>query len=351
VNLLNRIAGILRPSPPPPPPEPTVDAPPSMVANAETNIRTQIATNYGPGLAHAYDEYRRLVEALRCEPTITTESLTQIDSKTPPDVRRLFLRIDVDADPWTGVRMARELASVGLAGNIFLLHTAPYYGYWVNGTFVRHGWMPTIVRELVLAGIEIGLHNDVMGLARVLADPLVAAKAMAEEIRWLQSLGAKIRGTVGHNSIRGQGAENSEVFVGRRLMPDELDARRSHLPIELVREDHLSLRYEGTGAIPRQVDARNLDAIADYIDESQAASIRDPNWMRTYLLENPLHDWSTDFQVWAIGAGQWGIAGQAPDGDPRFEWNVDIGRILEWVKELPIGSSTMLVLHPEYFRT
>ena len=328
---------------------PLVDAPPSMVADTETNIRFQIEANYGQGLAHAYDEFRRLLERCRTDPSIRTEPLTALGTPTPADARRVFLRIDVDADPWTGVRMSRDLAFFGLAGNIFLLHTAPYYGYWAGDTFVRHGWMPTIVRDLVVAGVEIGLHNDAMGLARTLSNPGLAATAMTAEIKWLRSQGANVRGTVGHNSIPGQGAENSEVFVGRRLMPNRLDPRRSRLPIESVREYALSLVYEGTGAVPRPAAALDAAEIAGYVDASRNASTRDEDWMRLYLVDNPLHDWAADFQIWAIGGGRWVLGGRTPEGDRRFEWNIDVARVLDALGEIPAGSSTMIVLHPEYF--
>ncbi len=320
-----------------------------MVSDHEENIRRQVALNYGGGFSHAYDEFRRLAERLAQDDSIEARPLTELDATPPSDSRRVFLRIDVDADPWTGVRMARDLAALGVAGNIYLLHTASYYGFLAGGTFVRHGWMPRVVRELVVSGIEIGVHNDVMGLAGKLADARLAASVFREEIEWLRSLGAAVRGTVGHNSIRGYGAENSEVFNGRRLMPDRLDARRSRLPIGLLREGDLGLEYEGTGAMPRPAGDLDRDAVKAYVDAGSPASIRDETWMRLYLLENPLHDWRTDHQVWALGGGRWGIAGRSADGSPEFCWGRSIEEVLDWMGRIHAGSRTMFVLHPEYF--
>ncbi len=343
---LIELASLLQPRPAPP-----AVVPETIVSNTIENIQDQIRRNYGAGIGHAYDEFDRLVERLARSHRTATRSMTEIATPPTNDGPRIFLRIDVDADPWTGLRMARELAMHGIAGSIFLLHTAPYYGFHAGEIFVRHGWMPSLVRDLVVSGIEVGLHNDVMGLAGTMGDPAAAAAAVETEIQWLRSLGAGVRGTVGHNSIRGQGAESSEVFRERRLIPDRLDPRRAKLPIERLDETALGLAYEGTAAIPRSLDRLDLDSLRSYLDASRPASIGDPEWMRTYLVENPLHDWATDFQIWAIGGGEWGLGGRNGDGTPRFEWNVGVERMLEWIDELPAATSTMIVLHPEYFRS
>lgn len=323
----------------------------TIESSDEQNLRDQIEQNYRP-MCHSFDEIRRIATALRDPRRLDARPLHRFllpfgEALTPV----VGLRIDVDADPWTAVRMAREFASHGVASSVFLLHTAAYYGRFEEGPtpiFLRNSLLRPVVRDLIVAGAEIGMHNDVMGVAARAG--IDACAAFLHELQWLRSLGAFVRGTVGHNSIRAYGAENAEVFAERVLADDSVDPRRSELPIGRLREAELSLLYEGTFSEPRTL--RDPLLVADYIRGERPASVRDEGWMRTYLVNNPLHGWRSDYQLWAIGGGNWVFGGSAAASgrsEPRFAWNVRIDEAIRLLEDLPPGSRTLVVMHPEYF--
>lgn len=318
----------------------------AIVSQTSDNMLSQIRANYEGGFMHDYDEFRRLITALRCPSTFEARPVCRfLDSRREAAAPVIGVRIDVDADPWTAVKMGRDLASVGVPGTVYLLHTAAYYGMFEGDLFIRNNWMPGIIRDLVVSGVEIGLHQDSMGLAQAgLVDP---AAAVMTEIQWLSSHGAFIRGTAGHNSVLAYGAENSELFQERVLAPASIDPRRSSLPIGKLSEAALNLQYEGTFA--KAHDTIDKDACRKYINFEGPSSIRDEGWMRTYLAENPLHGWKSDYQAWALGGGKWVLAGRF-DGRELFEWNIRIDQLIELLRSLGAGSRTLVVLHPEYFR-
>jgi hypothetical protein len=253
------------------------------------------------------------------------------------------LRHDVDNDPDTALRMARHLASRGVAGSFYLLHTAPYYGRFVDRVLVRNPELAGWVRGMIVAGCEIGVHNDAFGAE--LTEGVKGPAALVAEIDWLRSQGAVIRGTVAHNSAPAYGAANSEVFVGRRLGPWSGSGGR-RLPLEAIREDEHGLAYEGTFAVPRP-DA-DVGEAERFVRDCAGAGLRSETWMRRFLLDNPTCRWDVDLQVWVIGRDEWVVAGRT-DGTPVFRWCVDLDDAVGAIRAMPPGSRSMVVLHPEYF--
>ena len=309
------------------------------------NLQDQIEENY-ESFATPFEDYERLVDALRDMETIRLVPVCELLTAPADDRAVVALRHDIDADPETAARMARYLARFALPGSFYLLHTAPYYGDFHDGVFVRSPQLAAWVRSLIVAGCEIGIHNDAFGAAQHLG--VDGAKALRTEIQWLRSHGAVIRGSVGHNSAPAYGAENSEVFVGRRLWdrsPQTTDERP--LPLEALDESALELTYEGTFANQRKrVDRARAEG---FVADLSAASIRNEAWMRTYLIENPCCDWAVDVQIWLIGAGRWVIGGRVRDR-AIFHWNLDLPGVLRIVGELPARVRAIFVLHPEYYR-
>ena len=240
------------------------------------------------------------------------------------------LRHDVDNNPGVALRMARYLARVGVCGSFYLLHTAPY--------FERTPEQGQAVRELVLgfivAGCELGLHTDPYELYARGIDGAARVKA---ELEWLRSQGATVRGTVGHNSAPAYGCENFEVFR-ERVMWD----RKMPWPLGVLSERKLGLQYEGNFPV-RKRDINTRDA-AVFTQGLRGADVRNEEWMKKYLVDNPLYDREIDYQFWLIGKDRW-VAG----GKDMWEWMIGLDMVLELVRGLPANTCSVVVTHPDYF--
>ncbi|MCA8942997.1 MAG: hypothetical protein KDB80_10595 [Planctomycetes bacterium] len=295
---------------------------------------------------NAFGYYTELVDALRVTSRIEVRPLRQLLDPTSDRKHVVGLRHDIDADPLTALRCARYLARVGLPGSFYLLHSAPYYGDFHDGVFVRNPEVPRWLRAMLVAGCEIGIHNDVMGIETQFG--VDGPTSLVTELAWLRAHGADVRGTVAHNSFSLYGAENYEVFRDRVLLPTDVafDERRAALPIGRLDEAELNLRYEGTFASPRSNP--DLDAVRAFV-EAPGASVRSDTWMRTYLLDNPYCEWKVDSQLWLTGRDEWVLASRI-DQRATLEFGIDLGRAIDRLRALPEGSRTLIVVHPVYVR-
>lgn len=305
----------------------------------------QVEVNYRE-ITNDFQAYVALIDRLAGMPGVRLLPVYEFAGAHDDDALLVGLRHDIDADPVNAIRMARHLARVGVCGSFYLLHTALYYGRFEDNLFIRSPEISRWIKAMIVAGCEIGLHNDALGVSqrRGLDGPL----ALEREIAFLRSLGAVIRGTVGHNSLPVYGAENAEVFVGRKLWKRS-DSFQSDLGdcLERLDEAALGLSYEGTFARPlADCDIARAEAFAA---DLQSASVRSEAWMRRYLLENPSLEWTVDVQVWVIGRDEWVVAGHVAGG-PVWHWRVSQESMLDALSTLPRGVRCLLVLHPEYFR-
>ncbi|NNL68041.1 MAG: hypothetical protein HKP30_17465 [Myxococcales bacterium] len=291
--------------------------------------------------ANPFEYYARFVEALD---RIGNQEIVPVRSllgEAAAGLRRVALRHDIDADPVTAVRAARHLARVGVPGSFYLLHTAPYYGRLEGGVFVRSPDVREWLRSLIVSGCEVGVHNDALSL--LLDHGVDGVGALRAEIEWMRSEGARVHGTVGHNSAVVYGAENSEIFVGRKLW----DRPTPLLPLESLDEAEMGLHYEG-GFMRRRPDV-DVERARAFVADRAAADVRSERWMRTLLLDNPCHDWAVDFQFWLVGQDQWVVGGRKGDFEV-FESCVAAKRVLELLADLPGDARSLVVLHPEYVR-
>jgi hypothetical protein len=297
-------------------------------------------------LTNPFCYYAALVGGLQSIPSINLTTVA--DFATCQDGGRLHvcLRHDVDADPLTALRAARHLARVGVSGSFYLLHTSPYYADLVEGVVVRNPELVHWIRGFIVAGCEIGLHNDALSVEARWG--LSGIAALRDELAWLRAQGAIIRGTVAHNSGPVYGAENYEIFSGRKLWRRKVVSHNGRrLPLGKVSEAGLGLFYEGTFAKPKvKPDKKAAQA---FFSDLASADIRSEKWMKTYLLHNPACDWRVDVQCWLLGKDMWVVAGRCGDSEV-FAWNIGLADLLTMVKGLPLGTKAMMVVHPEYVR-
>lgn len=298
-------------------------------------------------LMNPFAYYEDIVGSLSSIAGLDIVPLYELMQRSAEGTRLVALRHDVDADPLTALRAARYLARYGICGGFYLLHTSPYYANIHHGVVIRNPELPRWVREFIVSGCELGLHNDAFGVVNLWMKD--GAAAVTEEIRFLRSLGAMIRGTVAHNSGPVYGAENYEVFAGRKLWQRRVTTARGHtLPLECLSERELALTYEGTFAIPKR-GGPSISEAAAFFGDLSSANIRSEEWMRRYLLNNPCCDWTIDCQFWLIGKDSWVGAGKFSE-NLLFEWNVGLDQILHIVRNLPPGTRSLFVIHPEYVR-
>jgi hypothetical protein len=305
----------------------------------------QLSENYLPH-TNPFRYYEQFVEMIASNPQTTIRPLLELFAPGDGRQRIVGLRHDIDADPATAVRCARYLASRGICGSFYVLHTALYYGQFKHELFVRNPQVRDWIRGLIAAGCEIGVHNDAL---KVYLDwGKDGARALETEIAWLRSLGARVRGTVAHNSGPVYRAENFEIFSGRALWNRPLEDRHGRpLPLGGLVESDLGLAYEGTFATRKSRFDRG--AAERFFNDKEAATVRSEAWMRSYLLENPALDWAIDCQFWLVGKDSWVAAGRFAN-ETLFEWQVGLDRVGQLVARLPAGSRTVFVVHPEYVR-
>ena len=304
----------------------------------------QVEENYRP-LWNPFWYYHQIIDKLLNLGAIQIVPLYELQAVSSTGTRIIGLRHDVDANPLAALKCARHLARRGVCGSFYLLHTSPYYGDFHHGTFVRNPMMSQWVRMFIVTGCELGLHNDAFGVCKFHGKD--GAESIRQELVWLRSLGAVIRGTVAHNSAPVYGAENYEVFSERVLWQREVKSPIGKvLPLGKLSEKQLGLSYEGTFAVPK----RDLETekVALFLRNSKDANPRSETWMRRYLLENPCCDWAIDYQFWLIGKDKWVAAGGERSKE-LFEWEIDLDAMLDLIRELPNDTRSVLVIHPEYF--
>jgi len=315
----------------------------TVVGYDSVNYFEQVRECYGQ-LANPFWYYRGIVEELLNIGNLKIVPLYELMSCTADGTRVVAMRHDIDADPATGLRCARYLAKKGICGSFYLLHTAPYYGVFYGDHFIRNPQVAEWVLGFVVSGCELGLHNDCLKVYREYDKD--GAEALKTEIEWLRANGARIYGTVAHNSGPAYGAENSEIFRGRRLWQRNVKTPSAKsIPLGSVSEKKMGLTYEGSFTkVKRDI---NSTKASRFFAASEKADIRSKEWMYNYLVENPCFDWTIDYQFWLINRNEWVIAGEF-EGEFLFEWKVGLRRMLEFLDALPPGSRSVLIIHPAY---
>jgi len=262
--------------------------------------------------------YRQLIDELETR-RINILPLSELKPIQNPTVG---IRHDIDRHPQTALLMARYLAMKGIPGSFYVLHTAPYY--------TTPGF-PNILKRLAVTGCEIGLHNDAWYYGEK------GPSIIVQELEYLSKLGIPIKGTVAHNSLSTYGASNYEVFKERVLLK-----RETHLPLGKLSMKALGLTYEGTFAGPKP--HTTIHDIEKHL--ATTSDIQSSEWMNQFLAQNPYCEYSTYAQFWLIGKDEWAAAFNG-----NLHWRIGLAEVLQLIDELPPKTTSILVIHPNYFET
>lgn len=198
-------------------------------------VNTTIYQNHcqanSPVKIEVLDNYRRVLKELLelgvdFIPFRDADFSKSQDSGSPT----CLIRHDLDIDIVTAVQMAKIEHDLGVRSSWYILHTAPYYGHFLNdGEFLRHQSMRHVYKHLQDLGHEIALHTD--GLHVYQNQKRDGAEAIEAEIQWLRESGLDIVGTTAHNSRSIYGAENFAIFKGR---PERGGSKPGECPKEII---------------------------------------------------------------------------------------------------------------------
>ena len=143
--------------------------------------------------------YQQLLSGLKQIPNLEFVTHRILHSQACPKNKiRVSIRHDVDSDIVAAVKQAEIERDLGIVSSWYILHTAPYYGYFQNKVFHRYRCMGYVYRYLQELGHEVALHTDSLLIYQ--EHQINGAEALVTEIEWLRSLGIDIKGTVAHNS-------------------------------------------------------------------------------------------------------------------------------------------------------
>jgi hypothetical protein len=273
-------------------------------------------------------QYEKLIRELAAIPNLVFVPHTELnDFGCPPDKIVCSIRHDVDADIRAAVMEAEIEHAYGARTTYYVLHTAPYYGSWIDGVHHRNGCMATLYRRMQDLGHEIALHTDPLHLYQNMT--LDGAQAVREEIAWLREQGLDITGTVAHNSAPIYGIENFAIFKGKNRrglalgtrgepgdqLLDEIVHDGKWAPLGVLDETELGLTYEGNDFFRRK-DVRIEYGATRYLNR----------WR-----------WDAHLKRWR------------QTKDPAEDKFVDQERMLDEIRRLRPGCWLILNVHPLYY--
>ncbi|MDX4013132.1 hypothetical protein Q6A86_09050 [Aliarcobacter skirrowii] len=290
--------------------------------------------------------YEKLINELLTLKDIEILPMKEFVKKEYNGKKLIGLRHDIDADPITAVKCARALAREGLSGSFYFLHSAIYYGEFYDGIFIRNPMIQEWIKQIVIAGSEIGVHNDVLGVYK--HHGYDGKKHFIEELNWMRGCGANIVGITSHNNFLTYGAENSEVFKSKELILNRNNAvmkKEDRFIYDVLGSlDLTSLGIEYDATFNKQKEIVDFNDIRSYLSENSIFT--NELWAKKYFLNNPVNDWDVDYQAWLIGKNKWILSSQKYN---IFEYEISLNELLRQIDNIQTDISILLELHPEYF--
>lgn len=158
------------------------------------------------------EDYARILDELSDSSRYVVTNGSQFSKTIAPDKIVVYLRHDVDGDPWTALRMAQEEQKRGFSSTFYIRPTTIYYGKLEPHRVNRYASMDEVYRKFLDLGAEIGVHTDLLDMkVRMDIDPLVFQK---EELEYWRSKGFPAVGSVANGSptLRKLKANNTWIF-------------------------------------------------------------------------------------------------------------------------------------------
>lgn len=313
---------------------------------------SQIIESYKPvetsmvelGLANKFSVYERLLDFLvEHSERFDVRPLGQLLDPIDDDRVRICLRHDIDSLINPALCAATALASRNLLGSFYVLHTAAYYGCFVDKIFKRNPGVECLLKHFREQGQEIGLHIDPLHVYFSLG--IDGREAILTEISWMRACGVDLKGVVAHNSAPVYGAENFEIFKGLALN------NRRHVTHKGVTVDLQSIcmqdeKLEYEGNFPRVPDPADAHLLESYLAHVPRDSLRRSDWLSIYLQHNPVFSRSNDVSIWLLGNDAWAIAESSPN--IRFLFNVSHDDMINYLQAYRYRGRIVIVIHPEY---
>lgn len=235
------------------------------------------------------------------------------------------IRHDIDIDVSAALQHAELEKQYGVRSTWFVLHTAPYYGFFDNSGFKRHYCMRHVYRRLQDYGHEVAMHTDPLLVYQT--HGMDGAEALKTEIEWLREGGIDIVGTTAHNSVSVYGAANFAIFKGR---PQSFAARPEDCPTEVV--------HNGAWSPLGVLDERSIGL---------SYEANDVFWQESFPVRYGV-TWGVNTWWWEdekcvprlrrMSQEQRGLAGHLSYED-----------MIQRIRAIPGGSYLVLVIHPVYY--
>jgi hypothetical protein len=290
-----------------------------------------------------FQEYERFIHGIRDLPNADIVPLKELMTAPVEGRKVLALRFDIDGDPETGVRLARFNARYGICGSFYLLHTAYYHGILKEGRWCRNSSMlREWVKSYIVAGAEVGLHIDPLWLYSTFG--IDGADAVREEVQFLRNCGARVEGTVAHNSFPVYGAENFEIFADRTVWKRRtFSTKFGNAPLGVLDMNQLGLTYEGNYA--SAVSSGKTNEAQEWMGASMVEAANSESWMLRYLHDNPCYGRAYDVVVWHHGGGKWTVSSKLVD-NAMWKWKTTMPHVIGILSDLPTDIRVAIVMHP-----
>lgn len=294
------------------------------------------------GLTNDFALYKQVLSCLSMNQNFKIVALKDLQKQSSSQYVTIALRHDIDADIVTAILCARAIEEYGLTGSFYPLHTSHYYTIQPSSDssqIIRHTGLEYLLTALNTSNIEIGLHNDAIGLA--LDHGIDGASVLKEEITWLRSIGLDIKGTVAHNSAAVYNSECFEIFkslsVGQREYVEK-DGKK--IALGILDQHKLGLEYEGNFPIPKKrLDVNLLNQITNITGNP----LHTPDWQHSYFINHPVFERNYEYDIWLVGEDLWLLA-----GDKEVFFPMKTAQMLEALSNIPKGSKVVISIHPIY---
>jgi hypothetical protein len=147
---------------------------------------------------HAFEEYLMILDELADSQRYRVVTGRDFQQTTDPSKVIVYLRHDVDGDPFTALKMSEEEKKRGLSASYYFRPTSWYYGKQLPDGVARYACMDDLYRKIRDNGHEIGVHTDLFNAMLLWdIDPVVFQQ---QELKYYRENGFDVVGGVSNGS-------------------------------------------------------------------------------------------------------------------------------------------------------